>query len=123
MENHLSLAQRTLAENLERQKQIDEELNELRRGKSLGAATGGASSQDDHGEDHVQGTKKPLTVFQVPYFKDGRGFTHPPNRDTLAKQQNDELDPYMSNPREWSYAEKKKLTMAVGVYKYGFNVS
>lgn len=109
MDNQLILAERTLSENLARQKQIEEELNELRRGKAVGS---GNDARSD-GRPGPLNAKRSLTVFQAPYFKDIRGFSHLPNQDTKTKRLNEELDPYLTNPREWSATEKKKLTLAV----------
>ena len=94
----------TLADNLQKQSAISADIDKLQRGSAQAAkeVMGAASS-----------AKRSLTVFAAPYFKDIRQFTHPPNRDTVAKRQNNELDTYLSNPREWSAEEKRKLTVAV----------
>lgn len=58
---------------------------------------------------HVSVTKKTLTVFGFPYFKDENLFHPPANADTQAKQANHELDPWIENPRPFDKKDKQNL--------------
>ena len=90
-----------LDRNLKRQEAIEEHISELNMGQASKSYL--AKSQ------HVSVSKKTLTVFGFPYFKDQNLFHPPSNVDTITKQSNKELDPWIENPRPFSKEEKKKL--------------
>ena len=91
-----------LAENKARQSQIREELD---------------SSQVDIVATKVAQNpviaRNPVTVFYAPYFKDVNLYTHPPNVDTKKRRANNELDLYLTNPRELNETEKTSIVDAV----------
>ena len=58
---------------------------------------------------HASVSKKSLTVFGFPYFKDQNLFHPPNNPDTIRKKSNRELDPWIENPRPFTKADKLNL--------------
>lgn len=68
-----------LHNNLERQREVGEELYKLQN--SLPAVATSIATA----------AKPNFSVFYYPYFKDVRKFSHPPNSDTLRKKENKEL--------------------------------
>ena len=99
-----------LEDNLFRQQEVEIEITELRR--RSGVQSSSSSHNNTHSEFNGQ-ISRSLAVFLAPYFKDSRGFTHPPNADTLAKKRNGELDTFLTTPKEWNVTEKNKLIRAV----------
>merc|ERR1719450_1145211 len=58
---------------------------------------------------HVSVSKKSLTVFGFPYFKDQTLYHPPPNQDTLTKKMNKELDPWIEFAKPFTKDDRKKL--------------
>ncbi len=67
-----------LEDNLRRQDELTERIQELE-------ADGQTSSSSRRPPHNAQAAKS-LAVFSHPYFKDSRGFSHPPNKDTVKKR-------------------------------------
>ncbi len=106
LQDLISSAREALEDNLFRQREVTAEIEERNRdGDKAARGTGGG--------DNISMAKRSLAVFNPPYFKDARGFSHPPNPDTVAKRERQELDVYLSNPREWTSTEKARLKRAV----------
>lgn len=99
----LEVLQEALQENKSRQDDLSNEQRDLQAGLSV-------KSYEDRPKSLW---KTSLTIFNAPYFKDVNLFSHPSNADTKAKRGAGELDHYIANPREWSAADKTKLTNAV----------
>ncbi|XP_059093957.1 snRNA-activating protein complex subunit 4 homolog [Tigriopus californicus] len=92
-----------LERNHSRQEELTFELGELQKGNVTARVQSNLGLND----------KRQMNVFSAPYFKDERLFSHPPNRDSIRKKANRELDPYLTNPKEWTHTEKKSLLLAV----------
>lgn len=104
--NHmLTYLVRELERNLARQEEIDTQVFELQQEQSIRAHI--VRSQ------HVSVSKKSLTVFGYPYFKDKNLFHPPENSDTKAKKSKKELDPWIENPRPFTKQDKINLKMYV----------
>jgi len=88
-----------LAQNLSRQQQIDDELLKP------------DIFQPSTPHQHVSISKKSITVFCSPYFKNHRLYSHPKNGDTIKKEK--ELDVYISNPTFWTKYDKEGLKTAI----------
>lgn len=95
--------QLALERNQNRQEALSHELEELQKGHMTVAAQASLP----------QSEKRFINVFSSPYFKDERLFSHPPNPDSVQKKRNCELDPYLTNPKEWKESEKRSLRLAV----------
>jgi len=101
LSNMLGTLQAELDRNLRRQQEIEEEvceLNNAQQNRNLQVKN-----------QHVSVSKKSLTVFGFPYFKDQTLYHPPPNPDTVAKQRNKELDPWIEFPKPFSKDDRKKL--------------
>jgi len=101
--NMMQEVEETLQANLERQQVIANQLENLHKNQALAMKEMSENS----------GAKRSMAVFCHPYFKDVRGFSHPPNEDTLKKRDRHELDVYFCHPRKWTTAEKEQLVKAV----------
>jgi hypothetical protein len=108
MRDFIEELQRKLVSNESRQREIDEQLIRLQTSSGGALAT---TSTGGGGGGSI--SKRSMAVFCAPYFKDVRGFTHPPNADTVKKRANHELDVYFGMPRKWSSDEKDMLVAAV----------
>jgi len=62
---------------------------------------------------HVSVSKKSLTVFGFPYFKDIQLYQPPANEDTLRKRANGEPDVWLDRQRVWRREEQTELRSAV----------
>lgn len=91
-----------LFENKEKQEKLRNNIDSLERGRPV----------KEEAENPVI-ARNPVTVFYAPYFKDVNLYTHPPNEDTLLRQEKGELDLYLTNPRELTEPEKNALVAAV----------
>ena len=100
LQQMLVLLQEQLERNLARQRQVDAELEELDVDQ---AKTAKAQGQ------HVSVTRKALSIFGYPYFKDRNLYHPPPNKDTLAKRASFELSPWIEFPRPFSKSDRSKL--------------
>ncbi len=89
--------------NQTRQCEMEDEIFALHRGTKSAEAR----------EYLKKGPKNSLGVFSYPYFKDGRGFTHPPNADTVRKRAGDEPDVYLTRPKDWTREDMDKLRQLV----------
>ena len=93
--------QRELLRNQERQRQIDAEIHDLT------SASGNLGCQPR--SQHRIITRKALSVFAAPYFKDQNIFFPPPNEDTKKKKNSYELDVWIDYPKRFSEEERTKL--------------
>ena len=104
--NHmLTYLLRELERNLARQEEIDTQVFELHQEQTIRSHI--VKSQ------HVSVSKKTLTVFGYPYFKDKNLFHPPENSDTKAKKSKKELDPWIENPRPFTKQDKINLKQYV----------
>ena len=94
--------QRELLRNQERQRQIDVEIHDLMSG------SGNLGSQQARSQHRII-TRRALSVFAAPYFKDQNIFFPPPNEDTKKKKISYELDVWIDYPRRFSEEDRKKL--------------
>ena len=102
LSNMLGTLQAELERNQRRQQEIEEEVCELNNAQQ--------SRIMQVKNQHVSVSKKSLTVFGFPYFKDQTLYHPPPNPDTIAKKQNKkELDPWIEFPKPFSKEDRKKL--------------
>ncbi len=62
---------------------------------------------------HVSVSKKSLSVFGFPYFKDLQLYQPPANEDTLRKRANGEPDVWLDRQRVWRRDEQAELRSAV----------
>jgi len=105
LENFLSTLTKELDDNLQRQYEIELELEE--KESKLSNATKHPIKR------HVSISKKSMIVFGYPYFKDKQLYHPPSNADTLLKRQRNELDVWIEFPRPWTEQERRRLTDAV----------
>ena len=104
--NHmLTYLVRELERNLARQEEIDTQVFELHQEQTIRSHI--VRSQ------HVSVSKKTLTVFGYPYFKDKNLFHPPENSDTKVKKSKKELDPWIENPRPFTKQDKINLKQYV----------
>ena len=103
----IEMMQQALEKNQSRQLEIEEEM------RLMTVKTANQKYNSTRSPEVELKTRKSLNIFCVPYFKDQRLFSHPPNSDTLRKRSNNELDNYIGNPKEWNKNDKKKLIQAV----------
>ena len=104
--NHmLTYLMRELERNLARQEEIDNQVFELHQEQTIRSHI--VRSQ------HVSVSKKTLTVFGYPYFKDKNLFHPPENSDTKLKKSKKELDPWIENPRPFTKQDKINLKQYV----------
>ena len=96
-----------LAQNRSRQDKLKETIDSLEQGRPVKKPSQNAVI-----------ARNPVTVFYAPYFKDINLYTHPPNDDALKKQANEEMDLYLTNPRELNATEKDSLVSAIRVRTY-----
>ena len=78
-----------LQRNLRRQQEVTAQIEELGSSNAAGSrAREGMGGEGDGGVVYGSNAnaKRSLAVFNPPYFKDARGFSHPPNADTIAKK-------------------------------------
>jgi len=101
LSNMLGTLQGELERNLRRQQEIEEQVCELNLAQSTRA--GQVRNQ------HVSVSKKALSVFGFPYFKDQTLYHPPPNQDTKTKQSNKELDVWIEFPKPFTKDDRKKL--------------
>merc|ERR1719369_1274724 len=101
LNNMLGTLQAELDRNLRRQQEIEEQVCELN------IAQVNRSLQVKN--QHVSVSKKTLTVFGYPYFKDMNLYPPPPNQDTLIKKSNKELDVWIEFPKPFTKDDRKKL--------------
>jgi len=101
LSNMLGTLQGELERNLRRQQEIEEQVCELNSAQATRAIT--VKNQ------HVSVSKKALSVFGFPYFKDQTLYHPPPNRDTLTKRMNKELDVWIEFPKPFTKEDRKKL--------------
>ncbi|CAB4057110.1 unnamed protein product [Lepeophtheirus salmonis] len=100
-----------LQANQSRQKELNEEIQNLNDQKTL------------FKKDLVRKTNsKPrsIIIFCAPYFKDVRMFSHPDNQDTTSRKSLGELSVYTLQPPKWLEMDKIKLKKAVvsdAIYK------
>ncbi len=76
-----------LEQNQARQSEICAELDELNRGGGSGCGGSKVAAAAAAEKENLL-ARRSLAVFNPPYFKDARGFSHPPNADTIKKRQN-----------------------------------
>jgi len=88
-----------LSQNLSRQEEIDDELLKP------------DLFQPSTPHQHVSISKKSITVFCSPYFKNYRNYSHPKNEDTIKKEK--ELDVWISHPTFWNKYDKDALKDAI----------
>ena len=93
--------QRELLRNQERQRQIDVEIHDLI------SASGNFGCQPR--SQHRIITRRALSVFASPYFKDQNIYFPPPNEDTKKKKTSYELDVWIDYPKRFSEEDRKKL--------------
>ncbi len=70
-------ASELLKRNLERQEEVSEEISSITQGRV-------SEAMKEVQENSI--ARKSLAVFNPPYFKDVKGFSHPANEDTIAKR-------------------------------------
>ncbi len=102
-----------LADNLRRQKQLDEDIYELHCGRNPGGEAIAVLGLVQDAGGGLGPAKRGIGVFAAPYFKDASGYTHAPNEDTIKMRQRGEIDLYIVNRRPWTEDEKAKLVRAV----------
>ena len=90
-----------LQRNQERQQQIDQEIYDVQAEQAY------LGSQNK--KQHRIITRKALSVFASPYFKDKNIYFPPPNQDTITKKHSFELDVWVDYPKKFSKEEKLKL--------------
>ena len=97
----LQTLQLELQRNQERQQQIDQEIHDLNvEQEYLGLQTR---------NQHRIISRKALSVFVSPYFKDKDIYFPPPNLDTITKKHSFELDVWIDYPKKFSAEERIKL--------------
>lgn len=101
----LSCLQGQLERNLIRQKEVETEIHDMEVVKVNRVMAPRVQ--------HVSVTKRALTIFGYPYFKDRSMYHPPPNMDTKTKEANRELDVWIDNPRPFSKEDKNKLKQCV----------
>ena len=101
----LLMLQKELERNIARQSQIDAEISDVNLANSLRA--------QQSKNQHKIISRKPLTIFAAPYFKDKSLFGPPPNEDTKKKRLNKELDVWIEFPKPFTEDERKKLKQYV----------
>jgi len=99
--NLLVTLQVELDRNVRRQQEIEEEVHE----KEVAQINRNIQVKNQH----VSVSKKSLTVFGFPYFKDQTLYHPPPNQDTLTKKMNKELDPWIEFAKPFTKDDRKKL--------------
>ena len=96
----LNNLQRELERNLSRQREIDLEVSDLNHAHLL---------KSHAPSKHRILTRKAISVFAAPYFKDKDLYGPPPNEDTKTKRMNKELDVWIEFPKPFSEDERRKL--------------
>ena len=90
--------------NLSRQREIDLEISDLQLSNL--AAT-------KNKNQHKIISRKPLSIFASPYFKDKHLYHPPPNEDTRRKGLNKELNVWIDYPIPFKEEERRKLKIYV----------
>lgn len=62
---------------------------------------------------HVSVSKKSLSIFGYPYFKDVQLYHPPSNEDSLRKRENGEPDVWLDRQRIWRREDRSELRAAV----------
>merc|ERR1719342_1309011 len=104
LNNMLQMMQKELERNLSRQREIDLEIADLQLSNL--AAT-------KNKNQHKIISRKPLSIFASPYFKDKHLYHPPPNEDTRRKGLNKELNVWIDYPIPFKEEERRKLKIYV----------
>ena len=100
LQNTLQMLQQELDRNQYRQEQIELEVTDL--------IYAGATKKKNEGHHKII-SRKPISIFAYPYFKDQDLFGPPPNADMIRKKQNKELDVWIEYPKLFSEDDRRRL--------------
>ena len=100
LQNMLQMLQTELDRNQFRQEQIELEVTDL--------IQAGVFKKKNEGQHKII-SRKPISIFAYPYFKDQDLFGPPPNQDMVRKKQNKELDVWIDFPKQFSEDERQRL--------------
>ena len=100
LQNMLEMLQQELDRNQYRQEQIELEVTDL--------IYSGVIKKKNEGQHKII-SRKPISIFAYPYFKDQDLFGPPPNEDMIRKKQNKELDVWIEFPKPFSEEDRRRL--------------
>ena len=104
LQNTLQMLQQELDRNQYRQEQIELEVTDL--------IYAGATKKKNEGQHKII-SRKPISIFAYPYFKDQDLFGAPPNEDMVRKKKNKELDVWIECPKPFSEDDRRRLKVYV----------
>ena len=100
LHNMLQMLQQELDRNQYRQEQIELEVTDH--------IYSGVIKKKNEGQHKII-SRKPISIFAYPYFKDQDLFGPPPNVDMIRKKQNKELDVWIEFPKQFSEDDRRRL--------------